>query len=695
MSECSDILAAINALAAQAGSLQSQIAALNSRLDRIERKIPTEDGIANKVINGIRALLENLRTSLSQEISAGRIQVITRLGALETAILANLRTIETGIKELGYTLRASMDNLRQIILAAINALRDILVQLIRGLFGIKDPASIDYDRIASDINAAHKLTRTLILEKLGRMEQYLAKLQIKVDYERIDTIVKAAHAQTRLYIARLFEAFKPKIDLNPVLQRINSLETAINNRFSVIIAILNYIVSLIKNLGFSNNQNQSQNIDYDRISAMVNSAHRLTRTLILEKIGNTEKYLGGKIDSISSLVGDYGRQIMGGISQILTQLANLPRGGGGSITTVTTTSPEIKQSFNRIDNTLAQVLGELRKQIAGIIVGRRCDGTAQSFNYSGSGMVGLQAQINSLANAQALLHADICTIPSPSNGNQDLIQKIATAIGVDDYPVTVPETFITQAGSTPKTQQLTSLSQFFYWYVKRFDELMGQWEVAIEVKDTDPNTPGDQPKGFKLPNVAELLAESFSLGFQAYTNTEIILNIVTRNLVETGTDKQQNFITYKLLQSLTDWVGFKQRDIKLEMPLTFTPNKTRYDEILKESTVKVNCVEFDDKFGLEADLMRFREAAGILQALYKRRLNPNGDIEGQILDYLLKTFRGMNKVNDGGESFQEFINRAENGFTDIPTVGDPTQPYGRPYDQRPRIKDLSDLDGAT
>ena len=146
---------------------------------------------------------------------------------------------------------------------------------------------------------------------------------------------------------------------------------------------------------------------------------------------------------------------------------------------------------------------------------------------------------------------------------------------------------------------------------------------------------------------------------------------------------------------MTDWVGFKQRDIKLKLPLSFTLNKTRYDEILQESEVDVNCVEFDYKFGLEADMMRFREAAGILQAVHKRKLDPNGDIKGQILQYLLNTFKGVNKVNGEEIDLEKLFTQIENGFTDIPTVGDPTKPYGRPFTQRPKIRNLNDVQPPT
>lgn len=439
-----------------------------------------------------------------------------------------------------------------------------------------------------------------------------------------------------------------------------------------------------------------------------------------------------------------------------------------NIDDIKNTTDETNNTTKETNNKVTEAAEDIKKlvealelNLAGAINVQPCGKAVVEYKYSGKTFLGLQAQINSLANMLARVHEDICLIqlkeplesdesellsriyqilggntwfnntqtPLIKTKGEEAIKNFGTAIfgentdqlnqvnctnlidllaintavnyyrlGLQELPATLPESLISKdegfIGNLIPNPDATIYNyiKLFGWYVERYDELMGQWELAIEVKDTDPSTPGEQPKGIKLPNLAEATAEIFLLAFQAYSNTEILLNLLTRNLIETGTDKQQNFITYKLLQSLTDWVGFKQKDISLEMPLTFSPEKTRYDEIMQESKVKVNCVEFDEKFGLEADFMRFREAVAILQAQYKRKLDPNGDIQAQILKYILDTFRGVNKVNGEDENLEEFFNQVENGFTDIPSVGDPTQPYGRPYEQRPKIRDLSQLD---
>lgn len=275
------------------------------------------------------------------------------------------------------------------------------------------------------------------------------------------------------------------------------------------------------------------------------------------------------------------------------------------------------------------------------------------------------------------------------------VDKLSKIVGVDEYPASLPASLISKdegflGNLIPNAnKEIPNLTQFLAWYVERFDEIMGQWEIPIEVKDSDPSKPGDQPLGVKLPNMAEAIAEMFTLIFQTNLNSEVLLNFAVRSAAELSADKQQNFITYKLLQSMTDWAGFKQKDIKLKMPLLFTLGKTRYDEILKETEVDVGVVDFDEKFGLESDLMRFREAAAILQANYKKKIDPNGDIKGQILKYLLDTFKATSKVNGEEDDFDKFLTDVELGFTNTSGVSDSTHPYGRDFSQRPKIKDLT------
>lgn len=276
-------------------------------------------------------------------------------------------------------------------------------------------------------------------------------------------------------------------------------------------------------------------------------------------------------------------------------------------------------------------------------------------------------------------------------------------MGLHELPASLPETLISKdegflGNLIPNANKdVLTLTRYITWFVERFDEVVGQWEIPIEIKDSDPSKPGDQPIGIKLPNIAEAIAEMFILCFQTNLNSETLLNMTMRVMGDGAADKKQNFVSYKLLQSLTDWAGYKQKDISMKLPLLFTLGKTKYEDILKESEEDVDVVEFDDKFGLEADLMRFREASAMLAAVHKRKIDPNGDVKAQVLKYLLDLLAKTDKVNknDDDDNFEQFLKDVEVGFTTAPGMKDAVNPYGRPFVERPRIRDLNDYQPPT
>lgn len=300
------------------------------------------------------------------------------------------------------------------------------------------------------------------------------------------------------------------------------------------------------------------------------------------------------------------------------------------------------------------------------------------------------------ATSQAELYRQIATQAREICDSKNIVTRTSEVIGVDEYPASLPSSLISKDEGflgnlipNPKVE-IPNLTKLLGWYIERFDEIMGQFEIPIEIKDSDPTTPGEQPIGIKLPNIAESLAEIVTLLFTINMNSEVLVSMGFRTLLETGQDKQQNFISYKLLLSLVDYLGFKYRETEMDLPMMFTPGKTRFDEILQETTLKVAVPEFDKKFNFEADLMRFRKAASIIDSVYFRKIDPNGDIKAQILSNLRNLLDGMKSVNgDLDKDFEKFVTAVEVGFTDTPGISDSVNPYGRNFKERPRVKDLT------
>jgi hypothetical protein len=435
------------------------------------------------------------------------------------------------------------------------------------------------------------------------------------------------------------------------------------------------------------------------------------------------------------------------------------KGEGGGTTPDSDNVKETKDKVTAASEDIKKISEALQLDLTGIINAKPCGKSIIEYKYSGKTFLGLQAQINSLANMLARVHEDVCLIgfstgdntnptalieriyqilggnawfnqtqtPALKTKGEDAIKNLGVTIfgqegdqlnevtctslidllrvntavnyyrlGLQELPATLPSSLITKYGDlnnilpNPETK-LNSYIKLFGWYIERFDEVLGQWEVAIEIKDTDPTTPGDQSKVMKFPNAAELLAEMVMLLLQISINSELLTNLSTRILMEAGQDKQQNFITYKLLQSLTDYFGYDYKEVPKEMPLLFDPKATEFDKMLTEVKIKVAAPEYNEKFNFQADLMRLKKAAAIVESNQFVKINPNANIKEQLMKRIFKLRDLLNDINENAdtEDLKEFLDHVEKGFTDTPGVGDPTKPYGKDYEDRPRFKDFN------
>lgn len=281
-----------------------------------------------------------------------------------------------------------------------------------------------------------------------------------------------------------------------------------------------------------------------------------------------------------------------------------------------------------------------------------------------------------------------------------ILNKIAAAIGVDEYPAELPASLISKdegwlgnlIPNAPAT--IPNLTQLTVQLIKYLDELFGQWEIPIEVKDVDPLTPGNQPLGIKLPNLAEYAAESFLLQFRGSIDQATMLNMMTRLLMEVGQIKQQDFRAYGLLQTLVDYLGFDYSETKKDLPLSFDPTKESFQDILKEIVVKVPYSEYTEKRDFRADLIRLLEAAAITKATNTRKV-PGGNNPAAMKTHIIQTIKDKAAQLEKEETKQKsdmdkFIADTEAGHPTLPGVVDPEKPYGRPYEQRPEIKKLKE-----
>lgn len=224
-----------------------------------------------------------------------------------------------------------------------------------------------------------------------------------------------------------------------------------------------------------------------------------------------------------------------------------------------------------------------------------------------------------------------------------VVQQNKKAIGVDEYPASVPVSLINKEGKEKGAKQILNLTQLLAWYVERFDEVVGQFEIPINIDDIDLIKAGNQSVKIRLPNIAESIAEIFLMVLNMTINSEVQTNIATRTLAETGADKQQNFKSYMMLEAITEYLGFSYKEESKTMPLTFTPGEESFQKMLVEKQVEVSCIEFDDKINLPKQMQELLNAAAIIRGALWKQLDPKKDFKQQLLESLIASSELLKK----------------------------------------------------
>lgn len=277
--------------------------------------------------------------------------------------------------------------------------------------------------------------------------------------------------------------------------------------------------------------------------------------------------------------------------------------------------------------------------------------------------------------------------------------------GLHEFPVTVPNSLVTpgdpnitpeerEAAEEAAITQVPSFSKLFGWFIERFDEVVGQFEIAIKIQDTDLEAEGEQTEIIKLPNIAESIAEAFGLLVKISNETEVLVTLCVKQLVEAGQDKQQNFKSYMLLKAATDYLAFNYEEKTHEMPMQFTPGKEELSDILQPSKVKVIATEYKDKDNFQKILFKLLEMASIIKSVHWRKIESGEDTISQVRA-LMESLKEMKKRmaegkvdGEGRDDFGRFTEEAERGFIDTPGITDSTRPYGEDLEIRPRIRTI-------
>ncbi len=138
--------------------------------------------------------------------------------------------------------------------------------------------------------------------------------------------------------------------------------------------------------------------------------------------------------------------------------------------------------------------------------------------------------------------------------NNEMLKRLLRAIG--EFPVEVPETFIEPEpgffdnlfpGKPSNKKQIENLRDLQGWLIETIHDVLGAFHQTVEIEDANLTVPGNQKEKIVLPNIAETLAELTQICFQSNRNTQALISLGMRTLIEAGS--QGYFILLELWMS--------------------------------------------------------------------------------------------------------------------------------------------------
>lgn len=270
-----------------------------------------------------------------------------------------------------------------------------------------------------------------------------------------------------------------------------------------------------------------------------------------------------------------------------------------------------------------------------------------------------------------------------------ILDRVYKRIGVDRYPIEVPESLLTGVGD--KTQNVQSMTDYLYWLTHQVDALVGEFPIKIEVQDIDPLTPGPQPKTLVIDNIAEAIAETYALTLKSAINQEVELNILFRLAGEIIATKNCAAITQDYVKANATFLGYKGNQVSRQLTYNFdlTPDTAEnarpdgpYNEVilpaadtlelmLKTTTGYVQGWEIKDKETVVGFLQKLMFAAGIIKSVFfrgKKRLNTFND----------ELTRMANDAKGSEANWEKFVKDIEN----------PNSDFNKDSIEKPDIKEI-------
>jgi len=326
-----------------------------------------------------------------------------------------------------------------------------------------------------------------------------------------------------------------------------------------------------------------------------------------------------------------------------------------------------------------------------------------------------------------------------------LTQRI---IGIDKLPAKVPKKWVT-ADNTYKMMkavadnlgvkaqfeflaqlvnigeqqtEITSLVEFMDWQSDQLDDVLGDWEIEVNIADGDLIEPGEQGTTGYVLNIAQALQKTIEESAAGNISNKALINMSSRVLIELQGIKQELGKSASQVDAIRDYLGFPTvtKVIKIpahcNIPKPKDPNRpdgeqTKVENLasfLEGTSLPIEVEVYEEKGTYQDILIDLQQAAAITRAKDFQRVGNAGEMAmllGAVATGygLLKATGndgnngGITKPRDTDTDFDKFIQDIENDHqgTVGRTTETPDNPYGKPKSVRPKIRTLGNTTPPT
>lgn len=286
-------------------------------------------------------------------------------------------------------------------------------------------------------------------------------------------------------------------------------------------------------------------------------------------------------------------------------------------------------------------------------------------------------------------------IPSGRDMNEccdasiSLMRKIAKVLGCSDdnkrFPFQLPESFRNIEGNEPKQTDIDDYPEAFGYLLDRIDELIGQFNIDIEIEDTDPTTKGNQTAKISIGNISEGIAEIIGLIYGLGMSQKIGTEASVKSLITLGMIQRTITEIDAVTEEIFDHLEIPMKEVEREIDLEFTPGVKNFDAFFKPSKERVKVPErLNGKNAptLQDQMDILIQAATIIKSRGFKKVNPYQDIGAQVMGnlasglldkYVLKNSEDPNAPENPEskkKEWDEFIEDVEENFRDYEKPGE-------------------------